>query len=180
MCTVVALEKFKIRSVRGYQVVQKHHFCLFLRFFVFSFSFPHLTHVIFGLQLVQSIFLHMCTVVAPGKIQNQGLLWGIRGYKNTIFSHFCLFFEIFCLSFQFPTLESCYIWFTISLGYSSAYVYSCCPGKIQSQGLSGGIRGYKNTILSQFCLFLRFFVFFFCFPHWNHVLFGLQLSLIHI
>ena len=90
-------------------------------------------------------------------------LWSIRGCVNPIFSHFCLFSEIFCLFLQFSTLESCYIWFTICLEYLSAYVYCCCPGKIQNQGLSGGFRGYVNPILSHsclfsvtFCLFLQF------------------------
>ena len=90
---------------------------------------------------------------SPGKIQNQGLSGGIRGCVNPILSHFCLFSEIFCLFLQFFSLESCCIWFTISLQYPSAHVYSCSPGKIQNQGLSGGIRGCKNPILSHFCLF---------------------------
>ena len=78
-------------------------------------------------------------------------------------SHFCLFSVIFCLFLQFSTLELCYIWFKISLVYPSAYVQSCFPGKIQNQGLSGGIRGCINPILSHFslfsvifCLFLQF------------------------
>ena len=68
-------------------------------------------------------------------------------------SHFCLFSEFFCIFLQFSTLESCYIWFTISLEYPSAYVHSCCPGKILIQGLPGGLRGSINPILSHFCLF---------------------------
>ena len=87
----------------------------------------------------------------------------IRGYINLILSYFCLFSEIFCLFLQFSTLESCYIWFTISLEYPSAYVHSCSPGKILIQGLSGGFRGSINPILSHFslfsvifCLFLQF------------------------
>ena len=91
-----------------------------------------------------------------GKFKIRVCQGGIRGYKNIILSHFCLFFEIFCLFLQFPTLESCYIWFTISLEYPSAYVYSCCPMKIQNQGLSGSIRGCVNPILSHFCLFSEF------------------------
>ena len=93
----------------------------------------------------------------PGKIQNQGLSGGTKTPFLAIFAYFLRFF---CLFLQFSTLESCFIWFTISLEYSSAYVYSNCPGKIQSQGLSGGIRGYKNTILSHFCLFFEFFCLF--------------------
>ena len=73
-----------------------------------------------------------------------GLSGGIRGYKNPILSHFCLFFEIFCLFLPFTTLKSCYIWFANSLEYPSAFVFSCFPGKSQNQGLSGGIRGTKT------------------------------------
>ena len=75
ICTVVALEKFKIMVCQGVSVGTKTpfwaFFACFLRFFVFSFSFLHLNHVIFGLQLVQSIFLHMCTVVALGKFKTR-------------------------------------------------------------------------------------------------------------
>ena len=82
-----------------------------------------------------SAFVYSCF---PGKIQNQGLPGGIRGYINLNLSHFCLFLEILCLFLEFSTLELCYIWFVTSLVYSSAYVYSCCYGKIQNRGLSGG------------------------------------------
>ena len=88
-----------------------------------------------------SAFAYSC---GPRKIQNQGLSWGFRGYVNPILSHFCLFSEIFCLFLQFSMLESCYIWFTISFEYVKAYVYSCCPGKIQNKGLSGDIRGVRK------------------------------------
>jgi len=36
------------------------------------------------------------------------------------------------------TLESCYIWLTISLEYPSAYVHSCYPRKIQIRVHQGG------------------------------------------
>ena len=104
-----------------------------------------------------SAFAYSC---GPRKIQNQGLSWGFRGYVNPILSHFCLFSEIFCLFLQFSTLESCYIWFTISLEYPSAYVHSRCPWKILIQGLSGGFRGSINPILSHFCLFSAIFCLF--------------------
>ena len=156
MCPKIALEKFKIRVCQGVSGGTKTPFlaifAYFLIFFVFFFSFPHSNHFIFGLQLVQSILVHMCRVVSLEKFKS-GSVRGYQGYENPIFSHFCLFFEIFCLFLQFSTLESCYIWFTISLEYSSAYVYSNCPGKIRNQGLSGGIRGYKTPFLSHFCLF---------------------------
>ena len=47
-----------------------------------------------------------------------------QGAHKPFLSQFCLFSEIFCLFLQFFTLESCYIWFTLSLEYLSAYVYS--------------------------------------------------------
>ena len=100
---------------------------------------------------------------------------GFRGYVNPILCYFCIFSEFFCLFLQFSTLESCNIWFTVSLEYPSAYVHSCCSGKIQIQGLSGGFRGSINPILSHFCIFSEFFVFFFSLSHWNHVIFCLQL-----
>ena len=96
-------------------------FCLFLQF-----SSMQSCYIWFTVSLeYPSAYVYSCF---RKNIQNQGLSGGIRGYKNTILSQFCLFFEIFCLFLQFSTLESCYIWFTISLEYSSAYVYSCCPG----------------------------------------------------
>ena len=104
--------------------------------------------------------------------------------KMLILSHFCLFFEILCLFPQFFTLESCYIWIVTSLEYPSAYVYSCCPGKFQNRGLSGGIRGYVNPILSHFCLFSEILCLFFQFFTlescyiWFEI--SLELSLIHI
>ena len=61
------------------------------------------------------------------------------------------------LVLQFSTSESCYILFTFSLGYLNVYLYCFCPRKIQNWGLSGGIRGYLNPILSHFCLFSDFF-----------------------
>ena len=139
MFTVFALGKFKIRVCQGVSGGTKTlfwaFFACFLRFFVFSFSFPHLNHVIFGLQLVQSIFLHMCTVLALEKFEIR-VCQGVSGGTKTLFwAFFACFFEIFCLFLQFPTLESCYIWFTINLEYSSAYMYSCCPGKIQNHGI---------------------------------------------
>ena len=73
-----------------------------------------------------------------------------------IFAHF---FRFFCLFLQFSPMESCYIWFTISLLYPSAYVYSCCTGKNQNQGLSGGIRGYETLFWAIFAYFLDILTF---------------------
>ena len=113
-----------------------------------------------------------------GKIHKVGFR-GLSGGKIALFwailTHICPFFEIFCLFLQFSMLESCYIWFTISLEYFSPYVYSNCPGKFKirvCQGVSGGT---KTPFWAVFAYFLRFFVFFFSFLHWNHVIFGLQL-----
>ena len=132
------------------------HICLFFEIFrlFLQFSILESCYIWFTISLEYSspYVYSNC----PGKIQNQGLSGGIRGYKNTILSQFCLFFEIFCLFLQFSTLESCYIWFTISLEYSSAYVFSCCPGKIQSQGLSGGTKHHFEPFLSIFLDFLSF------------------------
>ena len=81
-------------------------------------------------------------------------------------SHFCLFFEIFCLFLKFSTLESCYIWFVPSLEYPSAYVYSCCPGKIQNwfhQGVHKPFFSHFCLFSGIFCLFLQFFTLEFCY-----------------
>ena len=104
-----------------------------------------------------SAFVHSCS---PGKIQNQGLSGGIRGYVNPILSHFCPFFSLFCLFLPFSTLELFYNLFITSLVYLSAYINSCCPGKILIQGLSGGFRGSINPISSHFCLFSAIFCLF--------------------
>ena len=88
--------------------------------------------------------MHLLTVVALGKFKIRVYHGVSGGYVNPILSHFCLFSEIFCLFLQFFMLESCYIWFTISLDYPSTHVYSCSPGKIQNQGLSGVSGGAKT------------------------------------
>ena len=159
---------------RGYINPILSHFCLFSEIFVFfQFSTLESCYIWFTISLeYSSAYVYSC---CHGKIQNQGMSGGIRGYKNLILSHFCLFFEIFCLFLQFSSLESCYIWFKISLEYPSAYFHSFCPGKFLIQGLSGGFRGSINPILSHFCLFSAIFVFFFSFIRWNHVIFGFQI-----
>ena len=81
----------------------------------------------------------------------------VRGFQRVHKPYFEPFLPIFCdfLSFSsVSTLESCYIWFTISLGYPNAYLYCFCPRKIQNGSLLGVIRGYVNPIFSHFCLFL--------------------------
>ena len=125
MCTVIALEKFKLRVCQGVSGGTKTQFlaifAYFLRFFVFFFSFLHWNHVIFGLKLVKSILVHMCTVNALEKFQIR-ICQGVSGGTKTQFWAILPIFEIFCLFLQFVTMETCYIWFTISLEYSSAYV----------------------------------------------------------
>ena len=107
-----------------------------------------------------SAYVYSC---CSGKIQNWGLS---RGYINPILSHFCLFFEILLSSFTFFTLESCYIWLTFILEYPSAYVYSCCPGKIQNwfhQGVHKPFFSHFCLFSGIFCLFLQFFTLEFCY-----------------
>ena len=120
--------------------------------------------------------LLMCfSIHTLGKIHKMGfrsMSVGKNALFWTILTLFAHFFRFFCLFLQFSTLESCYSRFEISLVYLNAYVYSCCPGKIQNQDLSGGI---KTLFWAIFACILRIFAFFFSFPHWNHVIFGLQL-----
>ena len=150
------------------------NFCLFSVFFCrfLQFSTLELCYIWFTISLeYHSAYVHSC---CPGKILIQGLSGGFRGSINPILSNFCLFSVIFCLFLQFSPFESCYIWFTISLRYPNAYLYCFCPRKIQNWGLSGGIRGYLNPFFSHFAYFPIFLVFF-SFPHWNLVIFCLQL-----
>ena len=155
MSTVFALGNSNSWSVRGYVNPILSHFCLFSEILCLFLQFSALEScyicLVTSLEYPSAYFYSFC----PRKIQNRGLSGGIRGYVNLILSYFCLFSEIFYLFLQFSTLELCFIWLLTSLKYPSAYVYSCCPGKIQNRGLSGGIRGYVNLILSQFCLFFQ-------------------------
>ena len=82
----------------------------------------------------------------------------VRGFQRVHKPYFEPFSVIFCLFLQFSTLESCYIWFSISLEYPNASLYCFCPRKIQNWGLSGGHFGLLSMI----------FVNFFNFLHWNH------------
>ena len=101
--------------------------------------------------------MHIFTVIALWKFKI-GVCQGVSGGTKTLFwAILAYFLRFFCLFLKFSILESCYIWFTISLEYHSAYVYSWCPKYFQNQGLSGGIRGYVNSILSYFCLFSEIF-----------------------
>ena len=69
--------------------------------------------------------------------------------RKPYFEPFCLFSEILCLFLQFSTLESCYIWFKISLEYPSAYVYSGCPAKFKI----GVGQGVCKPFFEPFCVF---------------------------
>ena len=76
-----------------------------------------------------------------------------------IISHFCPFLEIFCLFLQFFTLESCYIWFTLSLEYPSAYVYSFALVKFKTWVYLGVCKPCFEPfcVFSEtLCLFLLF------------------------
>ena len=62
----------------------------------------------------------MITVVALGK-SKFGSIWG---YINPFWASFFYFLRFFLSFLQFFILESCYIWFKLSLQYPSEYVYS--------------------------------------------------------
>ena len=162
-------------GIMGYKNHILSNICMYFENFCLFLQFSTLESCYIWFTIRWEYFSAFVYSNCPGKFKIRVCQGVSRGTKTPFWAIFAYFFEIFCLFLQFSTLESCYIWFTISLEYSSAYVYSCCPGKIQNHGLSGFIKGYKNTILSHFCLFLRFFVFFFSFLHCNHVIFGLQL-----
>ena len=139
--TVLALRRFKIRVRQGVRKLYFEPFSLFFWDFVFFFSFLKWNHVEFGLQLVYSVLMHMFTVFELEKFKIR-VYHRVSGCRETLFyGHSCLFAEICHIFLQFFTLESCYIWFTISLEYPSAYLYRLCPGKIQNGSLSVGIRG---------------------------------------
>ena len=61
----------------------------------------------------------MITVVALGKSK----FGSIRGYINPFWASFFYFLRFFLSFLQFFILESCYIWFKLSLQYPSEYVY---------------------------------------------------------
>ena len=136
--TVVALGKFNIGVHQGVHKPILSRFCLFSEILCLFLRFSTLELCFISFITIlehPSTYFYSC---CPGKIQNWGLSEGIRGYVNPILSHFCIFSENFCLFLQFYTLKSCYIQFVTSLEYPSAYVYSCCPGKIQNSGPLGG------------------------------------------
>ena len=168
MCTVFAWENSKSGSVRGYVNPIFSHFCLFFEILCLFLKFS--TFESCYIQFVPSLEYPSADdyCCCPGKIK----IRVHQGVHKHFLSQFFLFSEIFLSFLQFFTLESCYIQFKLSLEYPSAYVQSCFPGKIQNQGLSGGIKGSVNPTFSHFCLFYVIFVFFLRFSHWNHVLFG--------
>ena len=87
----------------------------------------------------------MFTVGALGKFK----IWVHQGAHKPFLSQFCLFSEIFCLFLQFFTLESCYIWFTLSVEYPSPYVYSFVLVKFKSWFYLG----VWKPFFEPFCLF---------------------------
>ena len=92
--------------------------------------------------------MHIYTVVALGKFKIR-IFQGVSGCSKHHLGHFCLFFWDF-LSFQFSTLGSCWIWFTINSEYSSAYVYSCCPEKFKIRVCQGVSQGVQKPYFEQF------------------------------
>ena len=165
-------ENSKSGSFRGWYLNPiLSHFCLFSAIFCPFLQFSTLKswYIWFTISLqYPSAYVYSC---CPGKILIQGLWGGFRGSINPILSHFCLISEIFCLFLQFSTLESCYIWFTMSLEYPNAYLFSFCPRKIQNSGPSGVYKPF----FSQFSYFFWDFCLFFRFSHWNLVIFGWHL-----
>ena len=96
--------------------------------------------------------MHMFTVGALGKFK----IWVHQGAHKPFLSQICLFSEIFLSFFQFFTLESCYIWFTLSFVYSSAYVYSFALGKFKIWVHQGGTETLFEPVLPIFLDFLSF------------------------
>ena len=101
----------------------------------------------------------MCRVVALEKIKIM-VCQGVSGGTKTLFLAIFAYFLDFCLFLHFSTLKSWYVWFTLSLEYASACVYSYCPGNVQYQGLSGGVSGVQKPLFEpflpiswDFCLF---------------------------
>ena len=97
----------------------------------------------------------MFTVGALGKFK----IWVHQGAHKPFLSQFCLFSEIFCLFLQFFTLESCYIWFTLSLKYPSGYVYSFALVKFKLWTYLGVCKPCFEPYchLSEFFLSFQFF-----------------------
>ena len=105
--------------------------------------------------------MHIFTVVILGKFK----IRVHQGVHKPFLSHFCLFTEIACLFLQFFTLESCYIWFSLSLEYPSAYVYSFALVKFKILVYLGVCK----PCFEPYCPFSQIFFYFFNFLLWNHV-----------
>ena len=146
MCTVFAWENSKSGSVRGYVNPIFSHFCLFFEILCLFLKFS--TFESCYIQFVPSLEYPSADdyCCCPGKIKIRVHL----GVHKPFLSQFFYFLRFFLSFLQFFILESFYIWFVPSLEYHTAYVNSCCPGKIQNQGLSGGFRGYINPIFYLF------------------------------
>ena len=97
----------------------------------------------------------MITVFALGK-SKFGSIWG---YINPFWASFFLFYEIFLSFLQFFILESCYIWFKLSLQYFSGYVYSFALVKFKIWVYLGV---YKPCF-EPYCPFSEIFFYFFNF-----------------
>ena len=165
MCTVFAWENSKSGSVRGYVNPIFSHFCLFFQILCLFLKFS--TFESCYIQFVPSLEYPSADdyCCCPGKVK----IWVHLGVHKPFLSQFFLFSEIFLSFLQFFILESCYIWFKLSLQYPSEYVYIFALVKFKIWVYLGVCK----PCFEPFCLFLRLCVFFFCFPHWNRVIFGL-------
>ena len=97
----------------------------------------------------------MITVVALGK-SKFGSIWG---YINPFWASFFYFLRFFLSFLQFFILESCYIWFKLSLQYPSEYVYSFALVKFKIWVYLGVCK----PCFEPYCPFSEIFFYFFNF-----------------
>ena len=97
----------------------------------------------------------MITVVALGKSK----FGSIRGYINPFWASFFYFLRFFLSFLQFFILESCYIWFKLSLEYPSEYVYSFALVKFKIWVYLGVCK----PCFEPYCPFSEIFFYFFNF-----------------
>ena len=92
--------------------ILSHFFPFFEIFCPFLFIFLCWNHVIFGLQLVKSILLHICWVLAWSNSKSVS----VRGYQGVQKHHFELFWHIFrCFFFFFSFPHRNYVIFGLQL-----------------------------------------------------------------
>ena len=120
------------------------HFCLFSEILCLFLQFSTLEscYIWFSLSLEYPSAYVYCFALVKFKT------CVYLGVCKPCFEPFCVFSETLCLFLLFSSLESCFFWFTISLEYSSAYIYSGCPGKSKI-GVGQGVRKpYLEPFLS--------------------------------